>query len=167
MIYISTTCKFSKSGLYRYSLRRTWANGSRKQVLFIGLNPSIADSGSDDPTIRRCVKFAKDWGFNSLEVVNLFAFRATYPKDLFGEAKPEGLHNDSWIKMAHQRSALTIACWGSAGIYRNRSRTVMDLVNNLFCIRVNRDNSPSHPLYLNSKLTPRPYIYSTTLGSNQ
>ena len=160
MNYISASCKFSKSKLYRYSLRRTWALGSRKQVLFIGLNPSSADSESDDPTIRRCVQFASSWGFNSLEVVNLFAFRATNPKDLFAEPRPEGIYNDSWIKKADQRSSLSVACWGSAGIYRNRSEIIMDLVDNLFCINTNKDNTPSHPLYLNSKLTPRPY----TLG---
>ena len=159
MNYISTTCKFSKSRLYRYSLRRSWALGTTNQVLFIGLNPSTADSTSDDPTIRRCAKFAKDWGFNSLEVVNIFAFRATKPKDLFEEPHPVGIYNDSWIKKATQRSSLTVACWGSAGIYRNRSEIIMDLVDNLFCININRDNTPSHPLYLNSKLTPRPYTF--------
>ena len=157
MNYISTTCKFSKSRLYRYSLRRSWTRETNDQVLFIGLNPSTADSASDDPTIRRCVKFATDWGFGSLELVNLFAFRATYPKDLFQEQHPVGRYNDNWIKKAHQRSSLTIACWGSAGIYGNRSEIIMEFVDNLFCIDLNKDNTPSHPLYLNSKLTPRPY----------
>ena len=161
MNYISATCKFSKSRVYRYSLRRSWSQGNSKQVLFIGLNPSTADSKSDDPTIRRCVQFANDWGFKSLEVVNLFAYRATYSKDLFGEKNPIGLYNDNWIKRAHERSSLTVACWGSAGRFKNRSETVMNLIDNLFCIKLNKDGMPSHPLYLNSKLTPRPYSNNT------
>ena len=167
MNYISASCKFSKSKLYRYSLRRTWALGSRKQVLFIGLNPSSADSESDDPTIRRCVQFASSWGFNSLEMVNLFAFRATYPKDLFGDMDPVGLHNDGWIRKAHQRSSLTIACWGSSGLFKNRAEIVMNSIDNLFCIKKNKDETPSHPLYLNSKITPRPYIINPPRASKK
>ena len=154
MKYISTRCKFSKSKLYRYSLKRSWTTDSENQVLFIGLNPSTADSQTDDPTIRRCVKFAIYWGFNSLEVVNLFAFRATDPVDLFNEESPIGRYNDHWIKKAYNRSALTVACWGSAGMYKDRSTEVTNYLRNLFCIRKNKDNSPSHPLYLNSKLSP-------------
>ena len=157
MKYISTCCNFSKSKLYRYSLKRVWSTDSNKQVLFIGLNPSTADSRSDDPTIRRCVKFANHWGFNSLEVVNLFAFRATDPIDLFNEESPVGRYNDDWIKRAYNRSSLTIACWGSAGIYKDRSTEVTKYLTSLFCIRKNKDNSPSHPLYLNSKLSPMPF----------
>ena len=167
MNYISASCKFSKSKLYRYSLRRTWALGRRKQVLFIGLNHSSADSESDDPTIRRCVQFASNWGFNSLEVVNLFAFRATYPKDLFREMDPIGLHNDSWIGKAHQRSSLTIACWGSSGIFKNRAEIVMNSIDNLFCIKKNKDETPSHPLYLNSKITPRAYTITPSRASKK
>ena len=157
MKYISTRCNFSKSKLYRYSLKRAWATDSNNQVLFIGLNPSTADSQFDDPTIRRCVKFAICWGFNSLEVVNLFAFRATDPIDLFNEESPIGRYNDDWIKRAHNRSKLTVACWGSAGMYKGRSSKVAKYLENLFCIRKNKDNSPAHPLYLNSKLSPIPF----------
>ena len=157
MKYISAYCNFSKSKLYRYSLKRAWETDANNQILFIGLNPSTADNQRDDPTIRRCVKFANYWGFNSLEVVNLFAFRATDPMDLFNEESPIGPYNDFWIKRAYKRSTLAVACWGSAGVHKDRSTEVTKYLKNLFCIRRNKDNSPSHPLYLNSKLSPIPY----------
>ena len=162
MEYVSTKCNFSRCRNYRYSLKRAWmkTEENKKQVLFIGLNPSTADSKSDDPTIRRCVKFASSWGFNAIEVVNLFSFQATYPRDLFEEEFPVGPRNDFWINQAYRLSALTIACWGSMGNYRNRSKNITSSLENLFCIKRNKDGTPSHPLYLDSRLTPSPYLES-------
>ncbi|MFL2873759.1 MAG: DUF1643 domain-containing protein [Pseudohongiellaceae bacterium] len=160
MEYVSTKCNFSRCRNYRYSLQRAWAQREENsnQVLFIGLNPSTADSKSDDPTIRRCVNFASSWGFNAMEVVNLFSFRATYPRDLFEAELPIGSRNDFWINNAYKRSTLTIACWGSMGNYKNRSKKITNSLDNLFCIKKNKDGTPSHPLYLNSQSTPIPYL---------
>ena len=66
MQYVSKNAQFSLCKRYRYSLERSW-NGGEGRVLFIGLNPSTADHKKDDPTIRRCVGFAKSWGFNGME----------------------------------------------------------------------------------------------------
>jgi len=62
---------FSRDGRYRYALRRVWDDG-KPAVLFVGLNPSTADAHRDDATIRRCTRFARDWGFGQLLVGNLF-----------------------------------------------------------------------------------------------
>ena len=160
MEYVSTKCNFSRCRNYRYSLKRVWAQRDENdnQVLFIGLNPSTADSKSDDPTIRKCVNFASSWGFNAMEVVNLFSFRATYPRDLFEAEFPRGPRNDFWINNAYKRSTLTIACWGSMGNYKNRSKKITNSLANLFCIKRNKDGTPAHPLYLNSQSTPIPYL---------
>lgn len=72
---------------YRYSLSRVW-DESKNKVMFIGLNPSTADETEDDPTIRRCINFAKSWGYVGLEMTNLFAFRATAPKDMKNTKEP-------------------------------------------------------------------------------
>ncbi len=76
---------------YRYALLRRWGEG--KNAMFIGLNPSTADETADDPTIRRCVSFAKAWGFGGLCMANLFAYRATNPADMLMQADPIGPDN--------------------------------------------------------------------------
>ena len=81
------SANFSRCRRYRYALWRRWAPGD-DYVLLVGLNPSTADHRRDDPTIRRCIGFARDWGYSGLCVANLFAFRATYPRDLFAADDP-------------------------------------------------------------------------------
>lgn len=76
---IVQSADFSACGTYRYALRKIWLPAA-PQVLFIGLNPSTADEKSDDPTIRRCLGFARSWGYGGLIVANLFAYRTTAPQ---------------------------------------------------------------------------------------
>ena len=153
MQYISQKARFSRCRTYRYSLEREWQQGSGR-VLFIGLNPSTADHRQDDPTIRRCVCFARDWGFAAMEIVNLFAFRATLPSDLKQASNPVGKYNDRWIKQAHDRADLTIACWGNDGTIQNRDQEIRMKFSDLHCINLNRSNQPAHPLYLRASLQP-------------
>ena len=80
---------FSGDRRYRYLLIRR-VGTSQSRVLFIMLNPSAADEVRDDPTIRRCIGFARDWGFGLLEVVNLFALMSTNPKTLLDAEDPVG-----------------------------------------------------------------------------
>ncbi len=156
MQYISKTARFSLCRRYRYSLERHWTGGEGR-VLFIGLNPSTADHKKDDPSIRRCVGFAKSWGFNRMEIVNLFAYRATYQIHLLSADDPVGRLNDLWIRKAHQRSDETIACWGSTGSHMQRSIKVAKSLEGLQCLKLNKDRQPAHPLYLNVNLLPFPY----------
>lgn len=155
MQYVSQKARFSRCGSYRYTLEREWKQGSGR-VLFIGLNPSTADHKQDDPTIRRCVGFARDWGYAAMEIVNLFAFRATLPKDLKLAADPVGKYNDKWIKAAHQKADLTIACWGNDGQFKERDKQVLQHLQKLHCIAMNRSTRPTHPLYLRASLQPKP-----------
>lgn len=86
----------SEDRKYRYILSRTW-DETKPTVLFIGLNPSTADENEDDPTIRRCIIFAKSWGYGGLIMANLFAFRTTNPQGLYSEKNPVGSENDYYI----------------------------------------------------------------------
>jgi hypothetical protein len=155
LLYISQNARLSRCTLYRYSLERCWAGG-KGRALFIGLNPSTADHRKDDPTIRRCVGFAKSWGFEAMEIVNLFAFRATYPTDLKQALKPIGPANNSWISKAIGRSDLAIACWGNDGDFLNRDKYLLKRYPNLHCLKINSSQQPAHPLYLKANLNPFP-----------
>lgn len=143
---------------YRYSLTREWGNGPR--AIWIMLNPSTADASLDDPTIRRCIGFSKSFGFGSLEVVNLFAYRATDPKDM-ASAKARGVdivgpENDRYITEAAGRAQLVIAAWGADKLAPARSVMIRKLVapRELRTLGKSKSGAPKHPLYLpaNSEL---------------
>ena len=93
---LESTADFSFCGQYRYTLTRVWSL-ERGLVLFVGLNPSTADAERDDPTVRRCVGYARRWGFGGVLVANLFAYRATDPRDLLAVSYPIGPRNDEVI----------------------------------------------------------------------
>lgn len=150
---------FSSCRLYRYELWRRWGNG--KFLAVIGLNPSTADEQLNDPTIRKCIGYAKRWGFDALCMLNLFAWRDTDPENMKKSEFPEGLHNDHHILKNASAADLVIAAWGKHGSFRNRDIAVMD---QLFRIGVklhylhrNNDGSPGHPLYLPNSATPTPF----------
>ncbi|MFK7864113.1 MAG: DUF1643 domain-containing protein [Pseudohongiellaceae bacterium] len=163
MQYISQKARFSRCRRYRYSLERSWKLGEGR-ALFIGLNPSTADHRHDDPTIRRCVGFAKSWGYEAMEIVNLFAFRATYPSDLKRAVDPIGPANNRWLSKAIKRSDIAICCWGNDGDFMNRSQVIINRYPDLHCLKINSTAHPAHPLYLRANLTPfaMPSLGSTT-----
>ena len=154
MEYQTKKARFSLCKEYRYTLERSWSTGTGA-VLFIGLNPSTADCRKDDPTIRRCVKFAVDWGFNKLIVTNIFAYRTTYPEDLKQKQEPVGSQNDVWIKRSYGAAQLAVACWGDHGSYLNRGTQIKEYFPRLYFLKMNRSEQPAHPLYLRATVTPQ------------
>lgn len=157
MQYASRNASFSSCQRYRYSLERSWSEGTGR-VLFIGLNPSTADQGHDDPTIRRCVGFARSWGFRSMQMVNLFAFKAAHQHVLKQAADPVGCRNDRWIVTSHAQADQTIACWGNDGSFLHRADAIRASLKNLYCLKITRHQQPAHPLYLRATLTPSPWL---------
>lgn len=141
----------SDDGLYRYWLSRRWGTGRR--AVFLMLNPSTADAEVDDPTVRRCIGFAKSWGMAGVEVVNLYAYRATDPKELAKCADPVGPMNDLSIERTCARVAPVLA-WGAKPWARPRARRVVRRLCQrwrfLWCLGVTQDGSPRHPLYVPS-----------------
>ena len=148
----------SKDKIYRYTLSRTW-DSTKPTVLFIGLNPSIADENIDDPTITRCINFAKDWGYGTLLMANLFAFRSTYPKEIYLIDDPIGKDNDHYILECVKQSDLIIACWGNNGTYMDREKIIKELVPNLYCLQKNKNGTPHHPLRLSRDIKPIPFNF--------
>ena len=148
----------SKDKIYRYTLSRTW-DSTKPTVLFIGLNLSIADENIDDPTITRCINFAKDWGYGTLLMANLFAFRSTYPKEIYLIDDPIGKDNDHYILECVKQSNLIIACWGNNGTYMDREKIIKELVPNLYCLQKNKNGTPHHPLRLPRDINPIPFNF--------
>jgi len=136
---------FSRCRRYRYWLHRRWSDDPG--VVFIGLNPSAADAQRDDPTLRRIMGFARDWGFGQVTVVNLFAWRAKQPAMLRQIADPVGPRNDYWLRRLTRSVEPVVVAWGNDGSYRGRDRTVLRMLAAPLCLGVTTAWSPRHPLY--------------------
>jgi hypothetical protein len=149
----------SPCGLYRYDLRRIWGGPGLKVVNFVMLNPSTADESEDDPTIRRCIAYAKAWGFGGLSVTNLYAFRATDPGSLWSAPDPVGPLNDEFIRRWASTADLVLMAWGNHGVRGGRGNAVMKLLKPLSgrsCyLKITGNGQPGHPLYLPSRLAPK------------
>jgi hypothetical protein len=143
---INKSAVFSSCRKYRYSLTRSW-NSADGYVLFIGLNPSIADEMVDDPSLKRCINFAKDWGYGGLIMVNLFAYMATYPSELKKATLPIGKENNKHILNGYQKSQLTVIAWGNDGYLLGRDKEVLAIIENPMCLNINKSGQPAHPLY--------------------
>ncbi len=141
---------FSADGRYRYRLSRRWDRRGQT-VAFCLLNPSTADAERDDATIRRCIGFARAWGYGGVEVVNLFALRATRPETLQRATDPVGPENDRHIARAVRRADTVVIAWGAHGALRGRHAEVLALLGRparLRCFGWTRSRQPRHPLYL-------------------
>jgi hypothetical protein len=141
---------FSDCETYRYSLSRDWGTGGQR-VLFVMLNPSTADEVSNDPTVARCEARARRLGYHGFEVVNLFAFRATRPADLFRTLDPIGPDNDRHTDEAVAKAARIICAWGVHGALRGRDRAVLARFaaqgHHLWHLGLTKHGHPRHPLY--------------------
>lgn len=125
--------------------------------MFVGLNPSTADETEDDQTIRRCVGFAMDWGYGGLCMGNLFAIRATKPKNMLIHPSPIGPENNAWLKHLSLQSDKVIAAWGTNGGHMERNREVIEILPNLMCLEKTKAGYPKHPLYVKKDISPQKY----------
>jgi hypothetical protein len=151
--YVSKGAQVSPCGLYRYDLSRVW-DPDRPPVLWVMLNPSKADADVDDPTIEKVVKFSRRWGYGSLVVVNLFAWRATKPDAMLKADEPVGSLNDAWIAGWAGAVADVVCAWGTAGVHRDRGPAVLALLRGLagerklWYLERTKDGHPKHPLFV-------------------
>ncbi len=140
--------KLSSDRIYRYRLWRYW-DLRKGLVLFIGLNPSTADEGVDDPTIRRCIGFAADWGYGGLLMGNIFAFRNTYPETLRRcTVDPVGIDNDRELRSMDSEAKLTVKAWGNGGVFQGRGRIVDQMFPAAWSFTYTKQGQPKHPLYV-------------------
>ena len=177
-LFMETRAVLSPDRLYRYRLSRIWESRS-KPVCFVMLNPSTADELADDATIRRCKGFALSWRqsadqsfmpavrYGGIEVVNLFAYRATDPKEMMKAAHPIGPENDHHIIEAVKRSGIVVCAWGVNGGYMQQDRWILQLLFGLgitpHYLQLTADGAPRHPLRLRADLKPQPWTFPQLL----
>lgn len=163
---INRSAVLSNCGRYRFKLWRNWGDGTGKGVcMFVMLNPSIADAEQDDPTISRCIGFAKSWGYDSLYVGNLLPYRATNPDELEAAMKsgvdPMFTENLGHLSEMMNRADIVVCAWGSHSILQRVriDQTFLksmhhDLISKLHYLALTNNGQPRHPLYLKSDLLP-------------
>lgn len=154
-----STAVYSDCGRYRYSLTRGWAPTGR--ILFLMLNPSTATELRNDPTVERCERRARTLRYGGFRVANLFAFRATDPRELRTQVDPIGPDNDQAIDEAVRWSATVVCAWGADGRYLDRAATVAERLRalgaGLFHLGLTRTGQPRHPLYVPYARRPTPW----------
>lgn len=158
---------FSEDRVYRYRLDIWWSNRNPARLNFIMLNPSTADEVDNDPTVERCERRARMWGFGGVIITNLFAYRSTDPQTLYGLDRIKAIGNvfrghytnNDHILTACIDSDMTIAGWGQHGKLHGRDKEVKDFLLSmgvdLYYLRLANNGSPYHPLYLPYTLTPQ------------
>ena len=148
----------SEDEVYRYALWRIW-NKSKPYAMFVMLNPSTADSKEDDPTIRRCINFAQDWGYGGIYVGNLYAYRTPDSKFLTVVSDPIGPECDRWLDLMKEVSDIRIAGWGNRKLSQGRVDQVIRILGKMHCLGVTQDRNPRHPLYLSKDVIPTEFKY--------
>lgn len=168
---VESTAQLSDCGRYRYTLTRRFAPGPT--VVFIGLNPSTADATQDDPTIRRCLGFARRWGYGRLVMLNLYALRATDPRGLWGDVEPRGEmingptgfdRNIYAVGEAIVDARRIVCAWGAdPGPDPDRPALIMDVLSlasawaPTVALALTKHGQPRHPLYVRGDVEPVPY----------
>jgi hypothetical protein len=150
---------------YRYLLK--WPTGldNDRVALLIAANPSTANADELDPTLTRWRNYCKVWGYGWAWTANVRAWRATNPKDVPPDPLAIGPMNESWLSAAFDAAELVICGWGklggSQGIRVARWAEERVPVKPLMALKLNKDGSPCHPLYLRADATPIPYETTT------
>lgn len=168
--FTKSTAVFSGDKLYRYTLERWWSPFAKGHYLnVVALNPSTATAEVEDPTVRRMIGYARDWGYDGLIVTNLFALRSTDPKQLKKVTDPVGPENNKYLLDVASRAGMVLCGWGNWGRLKNRGAWVESMLRQagvkLHCLgkthayRTKAESpQPRHPLYLKSDTKPELYL---------
>lgn len=149
-----STAILSRCGTWRYWLKRRW---SAKPLLpFVMLNPSTADASKDDPTIRRCMSYARRVDAGGILVCNLFALRATDPMEIVSAIDPVGPRNPVYLRALARYAVAAeqpiVCAWGAGGKIDGADADAMryfrDEGARTVCLGVTKGGLPRHPLYL-------------------
>ena len=150
---------YSPCERYRYALTREWGHGGR--VLFVMLNPSTATEAQNDPTVERCERRARALGYGAFRVCNIFAYRATDPRDMRAAEDPVGPDNDAALAGGAAWADAVVCAWGTHGAHLARGPAVEALLRAtgrpLAHLGLTKDGHPRHPLYVGYATAPIPW----------
>ncbi|HHL21845.1 MAG TPA: DUF1643 domain-containing protein [Aliiroseovarius sp.] len=153
---------YSDCERYRYQLTRVWDDAGGR-VMFVMLNPSTATERQNDPTVERCERRARALGFGAFQVTNIFAWRATEPRDMRAAPDPVGPDNDAAIRAGAGWADRIICAWGTHGAYLERGAAVAGLLRTagkpLFHLGLSKAGHPKHPLYI--AYSQQPILWTT------
>lgn len=156
----SCSAVFSADRKHRFELWRRWGEAGAFAA-FIGLNPSTADENQDDPTVRRCINYARAWGYDAMCMLNIFSLRATDPKVMLADDLPNLMQNDEALILVSRKAGLVVAAWGAQGEYRHRGWRIARRLTSegvaLYCLGETKTGHPRHPLYMRKDIQPIPY----------
>jgi hypothetical protein len=156
----ASVAEYSDCEAYRYTLTRVW-NPDGPRAAFVMLNPSTATEVQNDPTVERCERRARTLGFGAFRVLNIFAFRATDPRDMRAAADPVGPGNDAAILGALPWADRVICAWGTHGAHLDRGPRVAAMLRAagapLWHLGLSKAGHPKHPLYIGYAVTPMPW----------
>ena len=159
---VASEAIYSDCEAYRYSLTRVWDRSSDRLV-FVMLNPSVADERHNDPTVERCERRARRWEFGAFRAVNIFAWRATVPAALRKAAAPEGPDIGTTLADAVDWGDKIIAAWGVHGAFRGRGAVVAQELaasgKPLFHLGLTKAGHPRHPLYVPYAREPERWVF--------
>ena len=138
---------FSEDRMYRYALWRVW-NLNGGILMVIGLNPSVAGEAIDDPTVTRCINRAGRAGYGGFFMANLFGLVSTDPKELLRNDNAVGEGTDYFLDRMIKMSDRHVVAWGSFKPVTKRCRAVLAMISEPYCLGINKDGQPKHPLYI-------------------
>ena len=158
---------FSSNRTYRFALWRMELPLA-PPVAFVMLNPSTADESKDDPTIRRCIRYAATWGHGGIVVLNIFGLRSTDPRNLSKHSDPVGEGNRAAFKEYLPQCSTVVCAWGNHGKLGHQGENALSWIRDAgkepYALRVSKMGEPCHPLYLPANLKPRPLAELRTTG---
>ena len=143
--------KFSNDKKERFTLKREW-DKSKNKILYIMLNPSLADDKKDDPTIRRLIGFTKKFNYGGFLVGNILSTITPNPKEIDKSLVISDRNLKELLKLINKVDQIVYA-WGNN---IKEPNILKEVVNNPKCFGKNLNGTPKHPLYLNGNT---PIIY--------
>lgn len=165
----ASVAQYSDCKRYRYALTRVWEKSGRK-ALFVMLNPSTATEIQNDPTVERCERRARTLNFGGFRVCNIFAYRATDPRDMRSQVDPVGLENDATILRACDWADQIVCAWGTHGAHQQRGAQVEQMLRAqpkpLFHLGLSKMGHPKHPLYIAYAVQPKVWDVANAAARN-